>query len=187
MALANLLAARGGFLLVDEAFADVDGSSVAGALPHPGLVVLRSFGKTYGLAGIRLGFALAAPGRAALIRAALGPWAVSGPALTIGRAALADRAWLAATAARLRAEAAEMDACLVAAGFRVVGGTRLFRLAEGAGAPKMFERLGRAGIFVRRFDEQPHWLRFGLPGTPEGWARLRQALGVAKAGGTATL
>jgi cobalamin biosynthetic protein CobC len=183
LALADRMAARGGLLLVDEAFADLEGEgpSVAGALPHPALLVLRSFGKTYGLAGVRLGFALAGHERAALIRAALGPWAVSGPALAVGCAALADAGWRAATAARLAAEVRELDALLAAAGLRVVGGTRLFRLAEGPAAPDLFTCLGRAGIFVRRFADRPDWLRFGLPGTPDGWARLRQALrGVAK-------
>jgi cobalamin biosynthetic protein CobC len=175
LGLADRMAARGGLLLVDEAFADLEGAGIAAALPHPGLIVLRSFGKTYGLAGLRLGFALAGPERAAAIRAALGPWAVSGPALAIGARALADGDWLAATAARLAAECRDLDALLAAAGPRVVGGTKLFRLAEGD-APAMFGRLGEAGIFVRRFAEHPRWLRFGLPGTPEAWARLRRVL-----------
>ncbi len=178
MALGVSLASRGGLLVVDESFHDLirPGTSIAGAQPHPGLIVLRSFGKTYGLAGVRLGFALAAPKPAATIRAALGPWAVSGPALAIGRAALADAAWLAATQARLAAEVPVLDALIAAAGLRVVGGTPLFRLAEGAAAPALFGRLGRAGIFVRRFAERPDWLRLGLPGSPQVWARLRQAI-----------
>ncbi|HJS87564.1 MAG TPA: aminotransferase class I/II-fold pyridoxal phosphate-dependent enzyme, partial [Acetobacteraceae bacterium] len=94
--LADHLAARGGLLVIDEAFADLEGDtpSLAPVLPHPALVILRSFGKTYGLAGLRLGFALAAPERAAAIREALGPWAVSGPAIAIGKRALGDAAWL---------------------------------------------------------------------------------------------
>jgi cobalamin biosynthetic protein CobC len=177
IALAASLAARGGFLVVDEAFADLEeGASTADALPRPGLIVLRSFGKTYGLAGARLGFALADAPTASVIREALGPWAVSGPAIAIGRAALADRAWLAATRARLAAETPQLDALIVAAGLRVVGGTNLFRLAEGAAAPEMFARLGRAGIFTRRFAERPDRLRFGFPGSPEDWERLRHAL-----------
>jgi len=176
--LANLLAARGGFLVVDEAFADLAGQgvSVAGALPHPGLIVLRSFGKTYGLAGLRLGFALASPIRAAAIRSALGPWAVSGPALAAGTVALADREWLAETASRLEWETLDLDACIVQTGLRVVGGTDLFRLAEGVTAQRVFATLGGAGIFVRRFADRPHWLRFGFPGRPQDWDRLREAV-----------
>jgi cobalamin biosynthetic protein CobC len=178
IALADRMAARDGLLVVDEAFVDLEGPglSVAGALPHPALVVLRSFGKTYGLAGLRLGFALAAPDRADAIRAALGPWAVSGPAIAAGMAALADHAWRDATAARLDADAAALDALLVEAGLTIIGGTRLFRLAETERAAEVFSRLGRAGIMARRFENQPHWLRFGLPGKEADFERLREAL-----------
>jgi cobalamin biosynthetic protein CobC len=177
-ALADRLSARGGLLVVDEAFADLeDGISVAGALPHPALIVLRSFGKTYGLAGVRLGFALASPARACAIRAALGPWAVSGPAIEAGRAALADPAWRDAAARRLAADAGALDDVLRGAGLRVVGGTRLFRLAEADDAQAVFERLGRAGILVRRFDDQPGRLRFGIPPDAAARRRLCDALG----------
>jgi cobalamin biosynthetic protein CobC len=178
LALADRVASRHGVLVVDEAFADLagDGASVADALPHPALIVLRSFGKTYGLAGLRLGFALAAPQRAALIRAALGPWAVSGPAIAIGCRALLDRAWLAATASRLREAADLLDTELARAGLRVLGGTSLFRLVEADDADAVFARLGRAGIFVRRFAGHPTWLRFGQPADARAWQRLRAAL-----------
>ena len=179
-ATALLAAAPRDLLVVDEAFLDLEDDAAAltcaTRLPHPGVVVLRSFGKTYGLAGVRLGFALAAPSRAAALRAALGSWAVSGVAIAAGRAALADTAWRDTMRARLRRDAAELDACLTAAGLTVVGGTLLFRLAEGDHAPALFQRLGRAGILVRRFADQPRRLRFGLPAMPEDWARLRAAL-----------
>ncbi|WP_235913740.1 threonine-phosphate decarboxylase CobD [Teichococcus coralli] len=185
LALADRLAARGGFLVVDEAFADLEPEALgcASALPHPGLILLRSFGKSYGLAGLRLGFALAAPARVAAIRAVLGPWAVSGPALAAGRAALADAPWRRAAAARLEEEVVRLDARLAAAGLRVCGGTRLFRLAEGEAA-FWHGRLGRAGILTRRFADMPHWLRFGLPGDPAAWARLEQALDLRRDAGT---
>ncbi len=164
--------------MVDEAFADLerDDLSLATALPHPAIVILRSFGKTYGLAGLRLGFALAAPERAALIREALGPWAVSGPAIAIGQAALSDRNWLAAATEGLARDACELDACLSNNGLSVVGGTRLFRLACAESASAIFSRLGRAGVFVRRFADQPTWLRFGQPGGAAHMERLRTAL-----------
>jgi cobalamin biosynthesis protein CobC len=178
LGLADHLAKRGGFLLVDEAFADLEGQglSVADALPHPALIVLRSFGKTYGLAGLRLGFAVAAPARAAAIRAALGPWAVSGPAIAIGCQALADRGWLAEAECRLADAAQMLDAELAQAGLRVLGGTRLFRLAETPNCQTVFAKLGRAGIFVRCFSEHPTWLRFGQPADIAAWQRLRAAL-----------
>jgi cobalamin biosynthesis protein CobC len=176
--LADRLAARRGILVIDEAFADLEASncSLAPALPHPALIILRSFGKTYGLAGLRLGFALATPERANAIRAALGPWAVSGPAIAIGQQALSDKAWLSSTAARLAREARRLDFCLEGVGLRVRGGTALFRLAETENAATVFPRLGRAGIFVRKFEDHPAWLRFGIPSTASGIDRIRLAL-----------
>ncbi|MBV8522947.1 MAG: threonine-phosphate decarboxylase [Acetobacteraceae bacterium] len=178
LALADRMAARGSILVVDEAFADLedDDVSLAKALPHWGIVILRSFGKTYGLAGVRLGFALAAPHRAAQIREALGPWAVSGPALAIGQTALSDRGWLARTRERCSRDAHELDQLLSGAGLRMLGGTRLFRLAESPNAWPFFCKLGKAGIFVRRFSDQPTWLRFGLPGSAVQMDRLAAAL-----------
>ena len=176
-ALVDRLARNRGLLIVDEAFGDLEtGLSLAPLMPHPAIVILRSFGKTYGLAGLRLGFALASPDRAAEIRTALGPWAVSGPALAIGTQALADRPWLHATRNRLQADCARLDALLSVAGPRIIGGTHLFRLAETPIAAQAFEKLGQAGILVRRFDTQPTWLRFGLPGAEPEWDRLREAL-----------
>lgn len=176
--LADTLEAGGGMLVVDEAFADLEGEglSLAKALPHPAIIILRSFGKTYGLAGLRLGFALAAHERATRIREALGPWAVSGPAIAIGREALGDRSWLAATAERLAQAARELDVSLSQNGLRVLGGTRLYRLADSDSSAAIFSRLGRAGIFVRRFANQPTWLRFGQPGGAGDMERLRAAL-----------
>jgi cobalamin biosynthetic protein CobC len=178
LALADAVAERNGMIVVDEAFADLesDGLSLASQLPHRAIVVLRSFGKTYGLAGLRLGFALAAPERAALMRDALGPWAVSGPAIMIGRKALQDQDWLAETRARLTRDVAALDQCLSNSGLRIVGGTLLYRLAATSDASGVFTRLGRAGIFVRRFAEHPTWLRFGQPGGAAGMLRLETAL-----------
>ena len=98
------LAPRGGMLIVDEAFADFDGAaeSLSPALPASSAVVLRSFGKAYGLAGLRLGFAIASPDIAGRLRGALGPWPISGPAIAIGSRALADSDWLGATRATTR-------------------------------------------------------------------------------------
>ncbi len=178
-ALAAALAARDGLLIVDEAFADLeDGLSLAPQLPHRSVVILRSFGKTYGLAGLRLGFALAGPELAGRLRAALGPWAVSGPAAAIGVHALRDDAWLLDAGARLRRDAARLDGLIRTAGLRVVGGTALFRLAQGERAPALFARLGEAGILVRRFRDRPDQLRFGLPGAESAWTRLETALRV---------
>lgn len=176
LALARENAGRGGLLVVDEAFCDLEPAESLGGHLVPGLVVLRSFGKTYGLAGLRLGFALALPEAARAIAAALGPWAVSGPALTIGRAALADRDWRIRAAAERAADAGRLDRMLARAGCTVVGGTSLFRLARCPDAAALFRRLGEAGIFVRRFAERPDLLRFGLPAGKDQWCRLSRIL-----------
>jgi len=178
LALADRLRSRGGLLIVDEAFADVApaGTSLAGDVARGNIVVLRSFGKFFGLAGLRLGFALAAPELAARLTATLGPWAVSGPAIAIGEMALADAAWAQATRAMLAREAQRLDGILRGAGLAIVGGTSLFRLARQEAADELFQHLGRAGICVRRFHEQPTWLRFGLPRGDDAWQRLRAAL-----------
>lgn len=167
-----------GLLLVDESFADFEeeGLSLVPHLPQPALVVLRSLSKSYGLGGLRLGFALAAPELAAVIRSALGPWPVSGPAIEIGKTALSDRAWLASTTERLRRDAKRLDAILEEAGLKPASGTLLFRLAASGNAEAIFMRLGKAGILVRRFDRYPNWLRFGIPGSKADWERLARAL-----------
>ena len=172
------LARRGGVLIVDEAFADFDaeGQSLAPSLPTSRAVVLRSFGKAYGLAGLRLGFALASPDIVASLRAALGPWPVSGPAIAIGVRALADSEWLEAARARLNEEAARLDALLHGAGWRIIGGTHLYRLAAHADARATFEQLLREGILTRPFAKAADWLRFGIPCDENAWERLVAAL-----------
>lgn len=172
---ADRLVGRGGWLVVDEAFADTHPElSVAAHAPTtPGLIVLLSFGKFFGLAGVRLGLAVAAPPLAAVIARALGPWAVSGAALEIGARAYADETWIESTRARLAREAAALDETLATAGLPVVGGTTLFRLVEHESAGAVFERLARAGIWTRPFADHPRRLRFGLP--PDDGARIRLA------------
>ncbi|BAI71985.1 cobalamin biosynthetic protein [Azospirillum sp. B510] len=177
LTLAESQAARDGWLVVDEAFADMrPEDSVAAHAGRPGLVILRSFGKFFGLAGLRLGIALAPAGLAVALREAIGPWAVSGPGLSIATAALGDDGWIGAMRRRLAVAAADLDRLLAGAGLRVCGGTDLFRLVEDARAPALHQALGEAGILVRRFEQRPDWLRFGLPGTDEAWRRLAIAL-----------
>jgi cobalamin biosynthetic protein CobC len=176
----DLLGKRGGrgLLMVDEAFADLEDPSlsVAPCLPQDGLLVLRSLSKGYGLGGLRLGFALAASATTSRIRKVLGPWQVSGPAIAIGAAALGDKDWRERARARAQNDVARLDLLLQAACLTVLGGTRLFRLAQSETAPALFTRLGEAGLFVRRFDRRPDWLRFGVPNDEEAWSRLAAAL-----------
>ncbi len=171
------LAARGGLLIVDEAFMDVmePSQSIVPRLP-PATVVLRSFGKMYGLAGLRLGFAIAERTISRRLRSMLGPWAVSGPAVAIGAKALSDDAWLAEVRARLAADAGRLDKLLMRSGCQLVGGTPLFRLAAQPSAKSLLQELGRNGILVRHFPDEPSWLRFGIPGDEAAWRRLEAAL-----------
>jgi cobalamin biosynthetic protein CobC len=167
----------GGLLVVDEAFADFgDAPSLAPALPSERIVVLRSFGKAYGLAGLRLGFAIASPDVEKRLRNALGPWPVSAPALAIGTKALADGVWIEDMRELLGKEAVRLDELLKSHGWRVVGGTSFFRLAANAEAQAAFRRLLAVGILTRSFAEAPHRLRFGIPAEPAHWARLEAAL-----------
>jgi cobalamin biosynthetic protein CobC len=179
LALADRLRPHGGLLIVDEAFMDASArdESLASEVGRGNIVALRSFGKFFGLPGLRLSFALTSPKIAAELAAALGPWPVSGAALAIGAMALADKAWIEKTRSALAAASRRLDAKLAQAGLQVVGGTSLFRLVETARADALFRHLGERGIFVRRFPEQPAWLRLGLPGSEQGWRRLEAALG----------
>jgi cobalamin biosynthetic protein CobC len=177
LALSDGLNVRGGLLLVDEAFMDVGPpeASLAGEIDRGNIVLLRSFGKFFGLAGLRLGFALAAPDLATKLNASLGPWAVSSPAIAIAEQALADAAWIGATRIRLARAAKKLDQLLADAGIEVIGGTSLFRLARTTRATAIFQHLGANGVIARHFREHPTWLRFGIPGEPH-WDRLAVAL-----------
>ncbi|MEM1236152.1 MAG: threonine-phosphate decarboxylase [Pseudomonadota bacterium] len=170
--------------VIDESFCDVTPDRTHIALAkEPGVVILKSFGKFWGLAGLRLGFAIAAPetltprGGPALSDA-LGPWAVSGPALEIGRRALEDHAWADATRTRLAQDATRLDALFEAQGARLRGGTTLFRLYEVADAEAAKDALSKEHILIRSFSYAKTWIRIGLP-PQSGWSQLERALGTA--------
>ncbi|HVE23287.1 MAG TPA: threonine-phosphate decarboxylase CobD [Acidocella sp.] len=163
-------------LIVDESFGDVAPHLSVAPSANDRLIVLRSFGKFYGLAGVRLGFIVAGPHIIAAVRAAFGDWPVSAEALAAGTEAYADRDWAEATRARLQQDSQRLDLLLTRAGLTVQGGTSLFRLCATPQAGLWFTHLARHGLLVRPFARQKDWLRFGLPGTEEEWARLEEAL-----------
>jgi cobalamin biosynthesis protein CobC len=171
---------HGGMLIVDEAFADVmpevSVASEAGSEEAPRLIVLRSFGKFFGLAGLRLGFIVAARPIAAAIRGLVGEWPVSSDALAAGLAAYADRRWADRERATLQKSALRLDRLLSLSGFELAGGTSLFRLARAPDARERFSRLLAAGILARPFDFDSSLLRFGLPRGRDQWRRLAAAL-----------
>lgn len=177
--LAASLLVRGGLLVVDEAFMDVgpQAQSLAGDVEMGGLVVLRSFGKFYGLAGIRLGFALTHPEIAGRLEEELGPWSVAVPSLEYGIKALADGEWQREMRTTLSHAAHRLDQAFARAGVIVTGGTSLFRHVDMPDAAGLFRALGREGILVRSFADRPTQLRCGLPGHEVEWRRLDVALG----------
>ena len=165
------------YLIVDESFADVRPErSIASLVGRPGLLVLRSFGKFYGLAGLRLGFVLGHPDDLATLSDLGGPWSVSGPALAIGTVALGDAAWQQATRERLAGDAERLDALAAAAGWRLIGGTELFRTYATPSAAEAQGMLARHQIWSRVFPYSQDWMRLGLPGNEREWARLQMVL-----------
>ncbi|MCL4759807.1 MAG: threonine-phosphate decarboxylase [Rhodocyclaceae bacterium] len=173
---AHRLARRGGWLIVDEAFIDpTPTDSLTDATGIPGLIVLRSLGKFFGLAGARVGFVFGPEALLAALRERLGPWTLGGPARHVARIALADQAWQEAMRARLAHDGARLAALLEAYGLGKPTGTPLFQWLPTPRAAEFQDRLARQGILVRRFD-QPSSLRFGLPAEEAAWRRLDAAL-----------
>lgn len=167
----------GTFRVIDESFCDVmpEASHVA-QTALPGTVVLKSFGKFWGLAGARLGLAIGHRDTLGELAEHLGPWPVAGPTLEIAGRALQDEEWAAQTRARLAQDAARLDAMAEAAGAEVVGGTALFRLYQVADAEAWQHELSEHHVLTRVFPYNPRWIRFGLP-HPDRWAQVARALG----------
>ncbi|MFB6261400.1 MAG: threonine-phosphate decarboxylase, partial [Thiohalorhabdaceae bacterium] len=175
------LARREGWLIVDEAFADTQpGASLVDEAGEPGLVVLRSLGKFFGLAGARLGFVASHRAIRAGLAEELGPWAVSGPARMAGRRALADAEWQDQVRRTLAESAQRLEGLLRWGGLDPSGGTELFRWVVIDGVEAWQQALARQGVWVRRFDRLSG-LRFGLPGQETDWQRLEAALGAVAA------
>ena len=176
--LAQTLAARDGWLIVDEAFTDADSARSLTALAgnvHPNLIVLRSLGKFFGLAGARVGFFCGADHLRIRLKEMLGPWAVAHPARLAATQALSDTAWHTAQQHKLASACTQLGAMLDQHGLASTAGGNLFRYVATAQAGALFAHLARRGILVRQFDA-PAALRFGLPITPAHWQQLDIAL-----------
>lgn len=169
---------RGGTLIVDEAFIDptpeLSVTTLAGSTDAPNLIVLRSLGKFFGLAGARVGFVFASRELLGRLAEAFGPWSVSGPARAVARLALQDADWQAAARQRLSADSERLHQLLAPLG--EVKATALFATLNAPPASELHEHLARRAILTRRFDQQP-LLRCGLPGDESAWQRLTTALG----------
>lgn len=173
---AERLAARGGWLVVDEAFGDtVQEMSVARWTDRPGLIVLRSVGKFFGLAGLRLGFVAADQDMLGQLAEWVGPWSVSGPAQQIGTAALSDTMWQRETHARLLRDGERLRGLLSEYGI-ASSGTALFQWWSEKEAEAFAHHMAERGIWVRLFVHQARGIRLGLPGGDAGWHRLATGL-----------
>ena len=170
------LAARGGWLVIDEAFMDVTPEeSACRYTDRDGLLVLRSVGKFFGLAGARAGFVCAAPGLLDALQEQLGPWTLSGPTRHVLRQALADRAWQAQARVRLRETSERLAQLLARYGWAPTAGCALFQWCRSDDALRIHHALAERGILTRWFDAPPS-LRFGLPPDDAAFDRLAQAL-----------
>jgi len=167
--------AQGRWLIIDESFIEVAPDLSAASLAQDRTVVLRSFGKFYGLAGVRLGFLICEPALAQDIRRRVGDWPVGADAIGMGRAAYADHGWAERTRFSLSRAAARLDRMLAANDYEIVGGTSLFRLTRSADAIGRADRLAQQGVLVRTFAHDLTLIRFGLPGRRH-WRRLQAAL-----------
>lgn len=170
------LVQRGGWLIVDEAFMDVTPEySLTPYSPRPGLIVLRSLGKFFGLAGVRVGFVCAARDLLDQLKTLLGPWAVSTPARWVANAALGDRVWQEDARWQLRQSGIRLRTLLIQHGFNIEGDCALFQWVKMLQAANIQQQLAQQGILIRLFDE-PEALRFGLLGDEQNWLRLDETL-----------
>lgn len=170
------LSSRGGWLVVDEAFMDVTPElSLANEAGRDGLILLRSLGKFFGLAGARVGFVLAEQLLLKRLKQKLGPWTISGPSRYIAIAALADSAWQQMMRIQLKTAGQRLSELLLNHGIEPVGGTALFQLAHTPESEHIYQRFARQGVLIRLFPELSA-IRFGLPGIEQEWQRLETAL-----------
>ena len=174
-ALAEKQTRAGSWLIVDEAFADlISGEKSTTALVDDfNVIILKSIGKFFGLAGARLGFLVAPPAIIQKMETQLGSWPVSGPALEIGFQALSNVQWQNETRDFLKRQTEAVLAVFKQAQLPIVGGTDLFTLVDQSAKPTLFKELLRAQIYVRSFDYSENWLRIGLPANDDELARLK--------------
>ncbi len=170
------LAQRDGWLIVDEAFIDATPElSIASHTMNPGLIVLRSLGKFFGLAGARVGFVCAQPQLLMALNNLLGPWTVNGPARWMAIQALQDESWQEEARQRLLQDSQRLHSLLNQYHLTPNGSSAFFQWVCVAEASYVFEKLADQGILIRLFTD-PSSLRFGLPATEAGWQRLGRAL-----------
>ena len=173
---------REGWLIVDEAFMDTTPEqSLVRVADRPGLIVLRSLGKFFGLAGARVGFVFSHPIFLEFLGDLLGPWTISGPSRAIARHALTDHYWQQKMRLQLGVNGQRLKNLLMQYDLTPSGGTDLFQWVQSSKADLIHETLARQAIWTRLFEE-PTAMRFGLPGSEAHWRQLEQALQDLQAG-----
>ena len=164
-------------IIIDESFCDISpDKSLIHLAKKDNVIILKGLGKFWGLAGLRLGFAIAAPKLIESIINHVGPWAISGPAQFIGKAALSDSNWIDNTRIRLKKDSTRLDQIMSSKNIKAIGGTDLFRLYEVKNAHKIQDKLAQSFIWSRIFPYSENWLRLGIPGNQSEWMRLAKAL-----------
>ena len=164
-------------IIIDESFCDISpDKSLIHLAKKDNVIILKGLGKFWGLAGLRLGFAIAAPKLIESIINHVGPWAISGPAQFIGKAALSDSHWIDNTRIRLKKDSTRLDQLVSSKNIKAIGGTDLFRLYEVKNAHKIQDKLAQSFIWSRIFPYSENWLRLGIPGNQSEWIRLAKAL-----------
>ena len=164
--------------IIDESFCDTcPKESLLHLAKHDGVIVLKGLGKFWGLAGLRLGFAIAKPNTIQQLQQMIGPWAISGPAQYIGTNALTDSSWISTTQNRLAKDSKKLDTMMADINVPLIGGTDLFRLYDTKDAGHIQNSLAEKMVWSRRFPYSKTWLRLGLPGTQADWKQISSALG----------
>lgn len=172
----DVLQKKKGWLIVDEAFIDcMPELSLSRYAPLKGLIVLRSIGKFFGLAGIRAGFVLAEADILNQLNELLGPWALSHPTRFVTACALQDKPWQDVARVQLQLDSQRLAHLLGDYQLIPAGSTPLFQWVVVENAEEIHYLLAKQAVFTRLFA-QPASLRFGLPANESEWAHLTSAL-----------
>jgi len=172
----DILRRHKGWLIIDEAFIDTTPEkSLSNHQVIDGLIILRSIGKFFGLAGIRCGFVIGIEELLHTLNEKLGPWVISHPSRYVATAALLDQEWINQTQDELKQNSNRLAALLTKRGLKPNGKTDLFHWIKTPLAKQVYQNLAQQGVLTRLFP-QPLSLRFGLPKNNQQYVDLDAAL-----------
>ncbi len=170
------VSSNGGWLIVDEAFIDSQpGASIISHTGAGGLIVLRSMGKFFGLAGMRMGFVAAWTAFLQEIQEALGPWTIAGPSRFVATTALMDTEWHATQCHQLRTLSDRLKYALNVSGYEPAGSTDYFHWITPSHATDLHRQWRQQGILTRLFED-PTGIRIGLATTEDEYRILEEVL-----------